>query len=503
MWVFFSLLLIAAIITISVLRSHHNKKIKTQIAEQNLGEEEAKLYRDSNTFPLTVTVQKGLAGIAAVTIVVALWSSVLFYAQPGYHYHVRTIAGTETHVTEIGWNFFWFGKVTPWKNAMSLQTSNLKETLSKDTDTESSAISAELGPQTVTFLDQVDGQLYATVRFKTPLDDETFFKMVHEYRTPENLMRTALIPAFKETATVSAQLMTAEEFFSGGRSVFASEFENQMFNGVYLVQRVEKEVGTKRGTASAKAQKGRKQMSPIDDETKTITVVEKKIDPVTGKPMRNNQKFTEYGISVVEARLMDMVPNAAFRERMKQKQEASAARAVAKEQRLQEEEKKLLAEAAGARAVAERQAEEKQKQIVITTRAETEKQKAITDAERILEQARIEKLAAQEVYERDQIKAKSIRVLADAEAHAKKVVIQANGALEQKIEAWKYGVDRMATAIEKRQVPNSLFLMGGAEGSDLAGSSSEINKLMQIIAADSAKNLSLRLDMKGDTSGKN
>jgi len=189
---------------------------------------------------------------------------------------------------------------------------------------------------------------------------------------------------------------------------------------------------------------------------------------------------------------------------MQQKQDASAARAVAKEQRLQEEEKKLLAEAAGERKVAERQAEEKQKQIVITTRAETEKQKAITDAERILEQVRIEKLAAKEALERDTIKAKSIRVLADAEAHAKKVVIQANGALEQKIEAWKFGVDRMATAIEKRQVPNSLFLMGGTEGggSDLAGSSSEINKLLQIIAADSAQSLSLKLNTPGDTSGR-
>jgi len=230
-------------------------------------------------------------------------------------------------------------------------------------------------------------------------------------------------------------------------------------------------------------------------------IVEKKVDPETGKAKRNNQKFSEYGISVVEARVMDMVPNAAFRERMKQKQEASAARAIAKEQRLQEEEKKLLAEAAGARKVAERQAEEKQKQIVITTGAETEKQKAITDAERTLEQARIEKLAAQEVYERDQIKAKSIRVLADAEAHAKRVVIQANGALEQKIEAWKFGIDRISTAIEKRQVPSSLFMMGGADGADLAGSSSEINKLLQIIAADSAKSLSLKLNVQGDTSG--
>ena len=501
MWLFLSLLCIAIIVWISYMRAQRTRKIETYIKDASLPEEEARRYREVNEFPLKGQVQKGLGGIALITAAVWLWSSILFYAQPGYHYHVRTIAGTETHVTDIGWNFYWFGKVTAWKNAMSIQTSNAVAFDGSEGDKEGEQTSVELGPQTVTFLDQVDGQLFATVRFKTPIDDETFFKMVHSYRTPENLMRTALIPAFKETATVSAQLMTAEAFFSGGRSVFASEFENQMFNGVYLLNRIEKEVKTKRSKSSAKAPRGSVQADALGDDTKTITVIEKKTNPKTGLPLRNNQKFTEYGITVVEARLMDMVPNKRFQSRMQQKQDASAARAVAKEQRLQEEEKKLLAEAAGDRAVAEAQAKEKQIQIVATTKAETEKQLAVTKAEKTLEEARIQKLAALEVLERDRTKAKSIRVLADAEAHAKKVVIQANGALEQKIDAWKYGIDRMATAIEKRQVPSSLFMMGGTEGADLAGSSSEINKLLQIIAADSAKSLSLKLNTKGDTSG--
>jgi len=283
-----------------------------------------------------------------------------------------------------------------------------------------------------------------------------------------------------------------------------ARLENQMFNGVYLIERKEKVVDVARSQpASAKANKGNKQDRSLD-EKKTITVVVKKIDSESGQPLRNPQKFLSYGISVVEARVMDMKPNAKFIQRMQQKQEASAARAVAKEQRLQEEEKRLLAEAAGARMVAEKQAEEKQRQIVATTKAETEKALAIIDATKNLEQAKIEKQAAAEQLERDRIKAKSVKVLADAEAYAKHAVIKANGALELKLAAYKYAVDRMATAIEKRQVPQSLIMMGGAgKGSDLAGSSSSINDLLQVIAASSAKQLNLDLTTtRGNIEGK-
>ena len=70
-------------------------------------------------------------------------------------------------------------------------------------------------------------------------------------------------------------------------------------------------------------------------------------------------------------------------------QQAAADRAIAREQRIQEEEQKLLAVARGEREVAERQAAAKVIQIEKTTDAETEKQLAITAAEREREAARI------------------------------------------------------------------------------------------------------------------
>ena len=90
-------------------------------------------------------------------------------------------------------------------------------------------MSASLPPLNIMFLDQVDADSEATARFSIPIDRESFLKMAHEYRTPENLLRTALIPAFKETLQATASLISsAEDYYSGGRTEFNAEFENQM-----------------------------------------------------------------------------------------------------------------------------------------------------------------------------------------------------------------------------------------------------------------------------------
>ena len=63
---------------------------------------------------------------------------------------------------------------------------------------------------------------------------------------------------------------------------------------------------------------------------------------------------------------------------MRLRQQAAADRAIANEQRIQEEEQRLLAIAKGERELAERQAQAKVRQIDQTNNAETEKQLAIT-----------------------------------------------------------------------------------------------------------------------------
>ena len=178
-----------------------------------------------------------------------------------------------------------------------------------------------------------------------------------------------------------------------------------MSNGIFLVQRQEVEVESARSVkGTANIALGPNQEN-FGNESKLIFVVQKVLDE-NGIPKRKKQRFTDFGITVVSALVTDMEPNQKFVQRMQLKQQASADRAIAREQRTQEEEQRLLAIARGEREVAERQAKAKVEQIQKTTEAETEKQLAITSRAKMKEQASIGKDTAQINLEKAKLKPK-------------------------------------------------------------------------------------------------
>ncbi len=193
----------------------------------------------------------------------------IFYAEPGYIYHVRTVLGEEKVVVEPGYKFYPFGRYNAWKRAMTVQALGSQTNASMQAESESTATSASLAALNIMFLDQVDAHAEATARFSIPSDEESFLQLAHEYRTPDNLLRTALIPAFKETLQATASLMSAENYYSGGRTEFNSEFEMQMTNGVYIVRREETVVKVNsRAKSTANAALGKDQQD-YGDEIKT------------------------------------------------------------------------------------------------------------------------------------------------------------------------------------------------------------------------------------------
>ena len=437
---------------------------------------------------------KLVVAIIALVVVAYVFANSIFYAEPGYIYHVRTLTGSEQVVTEVGYKFYPFGRYNSWKRAMTVQALSGSNASGIRAEKDSENTSASLPPMSIMFLDQVDAHAEATVRFSIPSDEESFLNLAHEYRSPENLLRTALMPAFKETLQANASLMAAEEYYAGGRTEFNSEFENQMSNGIYLVKREEVRVKTsKPGNASANASLGTEQ-EEYGEDNKTIFVVKKVMDEA-GQPKRKSQRFLEFGITVVSALVTDMRPNAKFIERMQLKQKASADRAIAREQRVQEEEQRLLAIARGEREVAERQAKAKVEQIQKTTEAETDKQLAITGAEKIKAEAEIAKETAEINFEKAKIEAQTKKTLADAQAYEKKVILEADNALAQKLDAEIQIQTLWAQAFSQRKVPTTVFGGNGQSGAPV-GSDGEVKAFMQMLTLDAAKRLSYDRELK-------
>lgn len=442
-------------------------------------------YRDEGTQGVPKALRAGIMALVAFGVVAGTFNQVFFYAEPGYIYHVRTITGNERVVDGVGYSMHLFGRVNAWKKAMTVLADDTTAD-GVNAESEESTASASLPPLNIMFLDQVDADAMAAVRFRLPTDAETFLTMAHEYRTPENLLRVALIPAFQETLQATASLMSAEDYYSGGRTEFINEFENQMQMGVYTVERKEILRDTvKRQVSEADASDPLMQ-DEFGDQQKTVFVVEKVLSQDTGLPVRKEQKFTLYGITVHEARVTDMKPNLKFVGRMEQKQEASAMRAIAREQKVQEEEQRLLAIARGDREVAERQAAMKVEQIEATTKAETRKKETVIEAERQKQEAEIQEETAKILLSKAKIDAEAIKVAAEAEAYRKEKILSADNALAQKLDA-EIEIQRIwAGAFAKRSVPQNVF---GGTGGTPVGSDMEVKNFMQLMTLDAAKRL--------------
>ncbi len=429
---------------------------------------------------------------------VGTWYGMMFYAEPGYIYHVRTITGQEKVISDTGWNAHVFGRINSWKRAMSIVAKEDYAGVSEDdtsAEKENVNASATLGPVRTIFLDQVDAKISATARFLLPTDREAFLRIAREYRTPDNLLRTTLLPAFRETLQANAALMGAEDYYAGGRTQFISDFEDQLESGLFMVRR--KEVlqsdngGVAQGTASANASLEDEQRDFGNDE-RVVFVVEK-ITDAAGVPVRKLQSYADLGIVVVESRITDVVPNAKFNERMQLKQKASADRAIAREQRIQEEEQRLLAEARGEREVAERKAANLVIQIEKTTQAETDKQVAITEANKLKEQAEIERQRSEILLEKARLDAQAVTVAADAEAYAKEAILKADNALAAKLEAWVEINKAYADAFAKRPVPTTVF---GGSGSDSYAQGTDVQSFLQLMTVKAAKDLDVDTSVK-------
>lgn len=429
-------------------------------------------------------VKFGVLGVIAAVFLVILFNMVLVYNEAGYQTHIRTLFGEEKVVTDVGYSTKWFGRATPWKQAQTVQFV-LGEGEGGGDD-----YSANVRDYKIVFLGNVDAGVEASTRFRLP-QGEQFLKIAQEYRTPDNFSQTALIPAIKETLQSTASLMSADDYFAGARSEFGAEFENQLVQGQYVTRRKEIARSNIRPRNESPALRSG---AGVDEETesKRSEFVTEKVMASDGKPLRKLQQFVGMGVTVVEARITNVDPNPQYKARMTKVQSALAELAIARQDRLKEEEQKLLVTARGEKEVEEKRQQTLKLQIEETTNAETQKRLAIINAQREFESAEIAKRTSQELLDKARIDAQATKTLADAEAYAKEAIIKADGALDKKLEALVAINGKWADAASKAPVPG---VMMGGQG-DGASRQSEIGQLMSIMAAKAARDLQVDVNVQ-------
>ena len=415
-----------------------------------------------------------------------LFSQMFYYNNAGYITQVTTkfpLQG-EKVVSTTGYTWIGFGNYIPWPRQMSVQSVADVASLPKGADQDGLG-SSLIAAFPITFLGGVTATVDANVRVSLP-DGEQFLQLARTYRTPDNFVLQGMMPVMKSTLQSTAQLMTADDYYSGGATEFRQSFQDQITDGAYVVKRVEKQVkNTRMATATAMAGNGTEQ-GEFGGDTSTQVVTEKVMNKA-GQPIRLERQFTKLGVTVADANILNIDPSKQFKERMVNIQRSQADLMLARQGRQTADEQKKLVTANGEKEVEEKRQITMRDQVERTTNAETEKKLAITTAEREKERATIEKQTALIEYEKAQIDAKRTKELADAEAYAKKAVILADGALTQKLEAYVKTQQAWADAASKAPVP-SMMMGGSGDGASRQG---EISNLAQLASVKFAKDLML------------
>jgi hypothetical protein len=425
---------------------------------------------------------KSLVSYVMVTIGILIGlSGSVSYNDAGYCQHIRTIFGTESSECGTGWYFSGWGTSTAWPYFITVAHTT-------DIGADGSSVNE---PYNVRMSDNWTGDVTETTRFGIPQDSEQFLKMARDFRSPERLISTTLKPSVTTAIDTVANMFTMEQYYSGQmRDQFKTEFKDTLIKGQPKVQMVQKEVTNPDPAQVAASDSAAVQdTSNVGDMTVVITVAEKVLD-ANGKEIRTVPEYLQYGIQVSSAILEKIDADPAFEEQQKKRKDAVSRRVIAKEQRLEQEEQRLLEIATGDTEIAKRQASAKTEQIQLTTEAETQKKLAITAAERVREEARVAKETAQIDLERAKIDAQSVTVAADAEAYAKQAILEADGALQQKLAAWVEAQRVWADAASKINVPSTVIAGGGSNGT--AGNAlGTVDQFMQLMMLNSAKQLSV------------
>jgi hypothetical protein len=319
----------------------------------------------------------------------------------------------------------------------------------------------EVGQIMIRFSDATTANVKGITQFILPSDEKEMVLIHNTHRTPQSLVVKRLAPYTKECLQSSAQLMSSEKHYGGGRAQMAQDFLDQLKEGVYLLRTEENLV-----------------FDSLEQEKKRIYQTEIQIDIKTSSPRRKLSSIKEYGVTVADAAITDVDYEDKVDQKLTKIIDAVTKSSISKQELMTAQQQTLTAKAKGEQALVEIEYQQKQEQ----TRQVVEAQTKVKVAEQ-------DKLQQKIAYEGAILEAKKIKELADAEAYSKSRIMQADGALEMKLKAQIEVQKAWADAFSKYNgaiVPQ--FQTGGAQGGNGALS------FMDIMTAKTAKDFAL--DMK-------
>lgn len=403
-------------------------------------------------FEFPPTLIKKLIGLSLVFIAILIFNP-LGYNYLGYRQVVESPLGTKSIVYGNGYYFKVPGsKITTYPNLVTIAYTK-----------EQTEATVNQGMVEIRFMDATMATAEVFVKYALPNSSDLMLKCHEDFRNVDHLAATGLAPYTRECLKYSTQLMESEQHYSGGMSKLSNDFRDQLDNGQYVVDNFET---ASRDSLTGELKKTYENRIRMDENN---------------LPVRNSNDLRDMGIVVRTHNIINVDYEDQVESKLAKKIEASTRESVSKQNLITAQQEELTAAAEGRKRLVEIEYEQKQSQTTQMVQAETQVKLAEQDRQKqeiALQGARLE--------------AQKIKALADAEAYAKQKIMQADGALEKKLETYENVQKMWAGAFANYKGDLVPKIQTGA---DSGGQNAGLD-FMEVMGAKAAMDLSLELDVQ-------
>lgn len=328
----------------------------------------------------------------------------------------------------------------------------------------------------VRFNDGGHATMHGSIQYEMPLDVDNLTSIHVRFRSPEAVQRQLIETVVNKSVYMTGPLMSSKESYAEKRNSLIHFVEDQVENGVYQT-----------------TQRDARIKDPITGAEKTATVVEI-VGGKDGRPMRQEEAvLTSFGIKPFNFSITQLSYDDAVDQQIQQQQQlAMDVQTAIAESKKAEQRAITVAEQGKADAAKAKWDQEVEKAKAVTL-AQQEKEVAELEAQKRLAVATLDAEAAQQY--------KSERLLrADADAEYKRRVMEADGALTQKLDALVKINELYADAVKNHPgpwVPN--IVMGGGDGK---GGQQGAMPLIDLLTARTAQQLAVDLKVPVERNGR-
>jgi regulator of protease activity HflC (stomatin/prohibitin superfamily) len=393
-----------------------------------------------------------VGGILTLFVVVWVFSGTLITVQADEIVIKQDLLGGQLHVWDTpGPHAVFWGTVTRYKRSAQLWFS-VKEDEGKKTDESIK----------VRFNDGGHGNISGSLRYTLPADPNKMIMLHQTYHSMEAIDHELVRQVVNKGVYMSGPLMSSRESYAEKRADLINYITDQIQFGVYRTEHEQV-----------------KTIDPLTGQEKVVDTVRPKQNDhfPNGIEREEESPIQKFGMSASNITINAIDYDPVVEAQIKQQQEAIMAVQQAIVNARKAEQDALTVEQQGKAAAAKAKWDQEVEKATAVTAAEKEKAVAVTQAEKDKEVAAL-------ALETAKLSAQQTVTTAKADADAKKLAVQANNNLQDRLDAYVKVMQAWATAYgAQRQTPD--IQLGGAGAGGTAAA-------MDVLAIKAARDLQVQ-----------